>query len=109
MKFRKDARAGEFWSVNTKREKGHKGLIAKRKSNGNIEVIISTHSQYTRGRKNIKLQENPQANDFRDSYVLSKLSHTNIKHLGKHHPEMKIKNKTDKSIVRKIKSKNKKR
>ena len=103
------ARAGEFWSVNNSKTKGHKGLITKRKKNNKIEYITVTHSKITQKRKNKKLVKNPDPSDNRQAYVLPKLQKGKIKDLGKKHPEMKIKNKTDKAIVRKIKAKSKKK
>ena len=103
------ARAGEFWSVNNSRTKGHKGLITKRKKSGDIDYVSVTHSKKTQKRKNKKLIENPDSKDIRTAYVLPKLQHGKIKDLGKKHSDMKIKNKTDKSIIRKIKAKGKKK
>ena len=99
---KKNARAGEFYSINTKRIRGHKGLIGRR-HNDNIEVIVFTHSKYTRGRKNIRLQDNPQINDKEPSYVLRQKEFAKTSNLGKKHSNMKITNSIDKSIIRNIK------
>lgn len=101
-------RAGEFASINTASASGHKGDIAKRKKNGKITTFTITHSPYTHGRKNIQLKENPQPNDKRKAYVVKKPKKVTDKNIGKRHPEMKIKNSTDKSIMRKLKTNAKK-
>lgn len=103
------ARAGEFWSVNSKETLGHKGLITKRKKSGKVEVITTTHSPYTRGKKNAKLQENPQKEDKRTAYAVKKVHKLKVKQLGKKQPDMKIKNKTDKAIIRNIKNQDKRK
>lgn len=94
------ARAGEIWTVNNKEIKGHKSQILRRKKNGKVEVAMITHSNKY---GNIKLQENPQPNDKKNAYVVKHKKRTTVQKLGKKHPEMKIKNKTDKSVLRKIK------
>lgn len=106
---RANARAGEFWSVNSKETMGHKGVITKKRKSGKVDVITTTHSKYTKGRKNIKLQENPQKSDKRAAYVVNKVHKVNAKQLGKKQPDMTIKNKTDKAVIRKIKSNAKKK
>lgn len=98
-------KAGEFYSINSKRAKGHKGEIAKIKKNGEIDAVIITHSPYTRGRKNIKLFENPEKDKTENSYVLPKKETVKRKNIGKRHNNIKITNPLDKSIIRKIKSK----
>lgn len=110
MKKKIDARAGEFWSVNNSRTRGHKSLITKRRKSGVIEHIPITHTRKARHyRANIRLLQNPQEDDVRPAYILSRVQYGQIKELGKYHPSMRIKNKTDKSIIRKVKSRNKKR
>lgn len=98
-------RAGEFWSVNTKKINGHKSEIGKRKKNGSIDVVVLTHAKRTFGKKNIPLQENPQPNDSKPAYVVKNVQHATINDLGKQHSDIKITNPIDKSIIRKIKSK----
>lgn len=97
---RANARAGEFWTVNNKEIRGHKAEILKRKKNGKVEVAMITHSSK---HGNIKLQENPQPKDTKSAYVVRQKKKTTINKLGKKHPDMKIKNKTDKAVIRKIK------
>ena len=105
---RNSARAGEFWSVNTKKIRGHKSNITKRKKNM-VDVIPITHSKYTRGRKNAKLNENPQNGDSRTAYAVKKVYRVRVKDLGKKQQGMKISNKTDKAIMRNIKKQGKKK
>ena len=97
-------RAGEVASINTKRASGHKGSIAKVKKTGEISAFTLTHSKYTHGRKNIPLVVNPQKNDKRKAYVVKKPHKVAEKHIGKHHPNVRIKNSTDKSIMRKLRT-----
>ena len=99
------ARAGEFWSVNSKKINGHKSEIAKRKKNGSVDVVVLTHAKRTFGKKNIPLQENPQPNDNKPAYVVKNVQRATINDLGKQHSDIKITNPIDKSIIRKIKSK----
>ena len=99
---KKVIRSGDFYSINTKRAKGHKGQLRKLKKNGTADSVIVTHSKYTRGRKNIELCENPQPGDTRKAYLVPKPEKVKIKQVGKHHPDMKIKNKTDKAKARNV-------
>lgn len=99
---RQFARAGEFWTINDGKTRGHKSLITTRKDN-DINHIPITHSPTTRKMKNIKLQENPDKHDKRDSYILPKTQKSTIKDLGKKQAGMKISNPTDKSVIRHIK------
>lgn len=102
MKTNKKVRSGEFYSINTVKVKGHKGTLRDVTKNGTATAVVITHSKYTRGRKNIELCENPQGED-RTAYVVTQPENINIKkHIGKKHPNMKIKNAVDKSKVRNI-------
>ena len=47
--------AGNFYSINTIRAKGHKGELRNVKKNGTAKAVIVTHSEFTRGRKNLEL------------------------------------------------------
>ena len=109
VKDKKDARAGEVWSVNDKIARGHPSLITKRKKQDRIEYLPTTHSPRTFGRKNIKLQQNFDIEEKTNSYILSKIYQGEIKDLGKYHPELYVRNNIDKSIIRILKNKNKKR
>ena len=100
--MKNEPRAGEFYSINTKRVRGHKGLISKRYKD-NVEAVILTHSQYTKRIKNIKLQDNPQEKDERPSYVLRRKEYAKTSQLGKKHTNIRITNSIDKSIIRNIK------
>lgn len=101
-KNKKDARAGEFWTVNDKYGRGHKSLLTKKKKD-NVDHISFTHSERTRGRKNILLEENPDKNDFKKSYMVNQLYKSKIKNLGKYQNDMKIANINDKSKIRYLK------
>lgn len=100
----KNPKGGECYSINAKGINGHKGLIGKTRKNGKVDAVILTHARKSFGKKNIKLQENPQPGDSRDAYIVRKKQQVHKKHLGKKHPDVKVKNKTDKSTIRKIKS-----
>lgn len=101
---RHNVKAGEFWTINDINTKGHKSLITKNKKD-TVEHLPITHSPITRRNKNIKLQENPDKTDSKDSYILAKVQKSHKKYLGKSHLELKITNSTDKSIIRHIKKK----
>ena len=98
---------GHFYSINTKEIRGHKGQVTKKFGDKRIAVII-THSQYTRGRKNIKLNENPQKDDLEFSYVVKKARFIDDSKIGKHHEDIIVRDSVDKSILRNIKNKKKK-
>lgn len=104
-KSKKDARAGEFWSVNDAKTRGHKSLIVKRRKDNTIMHIPSTHKDITRNMRNIRLIENPDSTDVSPAYILPRTQITKINNLGKYHPNMKIINTTDKAVVRNIKKK----
>lgn len=101
---------GEFWSINDKRTRGHKSFIVN--GNKNRDFILHlpiTHSSKTRNIKNKRLIENPEPNRNDDCYIISKVQKSHENSLGKKHFNMKIKNITDKSVVRHIIKFNKKR
>ena len=95
-------RSGNFYSINTKRAKGHKGQLRELNKNGTAKGIIVTHAPYTRGKQKIQFCQNPQSGDNRKAYVVSKPEKINVKQLGKHHPDMKVKNSNDKAKIRNI-------
>lgn len=103
-KSKQQAKAGEFWTINDAKTRGHKTLITKNKEKC-VEHIPITHSPITRNKRNIKLKTNPDKMDSKDSYILAKVQYSNKKYLGKSHPELKIVDATDKSIIRHIKKK----
>lgn len=105
LTYSKKVRAGEFYSINTKRIKGHPGRLSRLYKNGKADVIVVTHAPRTRGINNIKLRQNPDKEDKRAAYVVQKKESVNKKHIGKKRPNMKITNSTDKSTFRKIQSK----
>lgn len=106
---KKKIRAGEFWSINDINTRGHKSLITGRTKSGKVEHLPITHSPTTRNQRNIKLNENPQKSDKRNSYILPKVQTSNPKYLGKKQEDMQIKNSADKSTVRHIKKQHKRK
>ena len=98
----KKIKQGETYSINTKKNAGHKGDITKKKHSGKVIFVIRTHAIYTRGKKNIKLNANPQKNDSRDSYLLpdADIIVATSKNIGKNHPNEKYLDPVDKSIKR---------
>lgn len=114
-KSKKNPHSGEFWSVNDAKTRGHKSLITsvtkKDRKQGNFKHLPVTHAKTTRQKKNIKLTDKPDPNDkdTRASHILSKTQKAKIDNLGKKQNNMKIKNPIDKSIIRNIKKKAKKR
>ena len=106
----KIARKGEFWSINDIRTRGHKTYIVK--GNRNREYVLHlpiTHHDTTRNMKNKKLVNNPEVNKYDDSYILPKVHKSHERSLGKKQKNVQIKNTTDKSVVRNIIKRNKKR
>ena len=101
-----EVRAGEIWVINDIRTRGHKSHITRSKNNV-VEHIPITHSPETRKMKNIPLRKNPNPQDNKQSYILPKVQVSQKKYLGRKHPEYKIKNPIDKSIIRHIKKKGK--
>ena len=101
----KNARAGEIWSIKGAKTKGHPSIITRKSKKGNIEHIPITHAPKTRKKRNIKLRKNPNLQDLRDSYILSKVQKTKSKNLQRRHDEMKITDSIDKSVIRHIKRK----
>ena len=97
--------AGEFYSINSKRAKGHKGRINKVRKDGKIEATIVTHGPYTRNRKNIRLIENPQLGKSEQAFVVTEKEVVTRKNIGKKQNDMKVRNPIDKSIMRKIDTK----
>ena len=103
----KRIRAGETWSINDVRTRGHKATITKVK-NDEVRHIPRTHQPVTRKIKNIELQENPQKSDKKKAYILPRVQKTSIKYLGKRQKCEDIKNPVDKSIIRHLKKQDKK-
>ena len=107
---KKIARKGEFWTINDKRARGHKSYIVK--GNRNRKYVLHlpiTHKDRTRNMKNKKLVDNPELNKYEDSYILPKVQKSSERSLGKKQNNLKIKNTTDKSVVRNIIKRNKKK
>lgn len=107
---KKIAHRGEFWSINDKRTRGHKSFIVK--GNRYRDYVLHlpiTHSNTTRNMANKRLNDNPEFNRHEVSYIITRVQKTHESNLGKKHKNMKIKNTTDRSIVRNIIKKNRKR
>ena len=95
------ARAGQFWTIDNKLFRGHKGRISKIKKN-TVEAVCVTSSKKSFGRSNIKLKQNPDPNSKKESFVMKRPMEAEVKHLGTFRPEMKVRNKTDKAIFRNV-------
>jgi len=108
MKKNKKIIPGHFYSINSRDIVGHKAQVSKKINGSKRVVVVLTHSKYTRRRKNIQLNENPQKDDIRTSFVLKNSKIVEESQIGKHHKDMKVTNKVDKSIIRHIKNKKKK-
>lgn len=105
---RKNARAGQFWTINNRAAAGHKGRLSKINKKGKFKAVVVTHHPSVKipGRRRfrtIQLNKNPNKNDTQNAYALPYSVRGNVnKHLGTRHPEMKVVDKRDKSIFRKI-------
>ena len=112
MKKGKEIKRGHFYTFNNRSMQGHKARVVSVKK-GKVKAVQVTHSSRVKtvsGRKlqkTIPLQQNPDSRDSRKAFVIRKPKTANIKNVGKHHPEMKVTNKQDKSLFRKIGRKNK--
>lgn len=99
----KKYRSGEFWGINNAETKGHRAQIVKKKKY--ISYASITHKDYTKRIKNIPLQENPDREDIKTSYVRPRRFRTTEKSLGIKYSNTKVSNPIDKSIFRKIRRK----
>lgn len=106
--YLKKVRAGETWTINDVKTRGHKAVITKVKGQ-EVSHIPRTHSPTTRKHKNIPLQENPQKSDSRKAYISPRVQKSNIKNVGKKQINQDIKNPIDKSVVRHLKKEDRKR
>lgn len=110
MKNNKEIHKGEVYIINNNRINGHRSLIIDMDKT-NVDAIIFTHSSFTRRKKNHKLEENPDKNDFdingriRDSYILKLPQKANKKDIGKQYPGFRVRNSIDKSYIRHISKK----
>ena len=110
MTRKKFAKRGEVWSINDKNTRGHNSLIIKgNKNSSTVSHLPITHSPQTRKMKNIKLNSNPNKNEFDDSFILPKIQKTKEKHLGRKTESLKIKDPIDKSVIRNIEKRNKRK
>lgn len=105
----KEIRQGNTYSINSRKHVGHKGDITKKNRNGSLIVVVRTHAPHTRGRKNILLNQNPQLDDSRETYILPHADRVRPKYIGTPHPAEKITNSIDKSIKRNLTKRKKRR
>lgn len=110
--MKKKLRRGMFYSINSRSARGHKGRLVSVK-NKQAKLVQVTHHKKVKIKnkiiKTIPLNKNPDKNDSKNADVMPKPIVTNSIKLGKYHPNMKVKDATDKSIFRNIaKRKNKK-
>lgn len=103
----KKMQQGRVYSINSKKHIGHKGEITKKQHNGEIYVVIYTHSNKTFGKKNIPLHKNLDVNDKRKAYILPEADRIKPKHIGKNQNSMKMSHSIDKSIKRHLTKKRK--
>ena len=103
----KKIQQGKVYSINSKKHVGHKGEITKKQHNGEIYVVIYTHSNRTFGKRNIPLKKNLDSKDKRKAYMRSETDCIKAKHVGKNQPSMKMSNPVDKSIKRHLTKKRK--
>lgn len=97
-------RAGQIRTINDSIARGHKGAVLRvNQKRGTADTGILTHAPRTRGRDNIKLQQNPDPKDNSTSYVVKNKHTAKMKNVGKNHPNMQIKNSSDKSLMRHMK------
>ena len=109
MKNKRQIKRGHFYSINNKSVNGHKGRIVNVKK-GRVKVVSITHSKRiksktrnkTRTEKTILLNQNPDRSDSRRAYVSKKPRYASLNQVGKHHPDMRVTDKRDKSLFRKI-------
>ncbi len=103
-------KAGQVRSINDAATRGHKSIITKKKEKS-VQHLPITHASETRNMKNIKLNKNPDPNDKSnkkyESYILPKVQETKYKNVGKEHPDVKVKDPRDKSIIRHLKKQSK--
>ena len=105
----KRVKQGQTYAINTNFHKGHRGNVVKKKHNGVIEVMVFTHSDKTRGYKNIELQINPQLGDKSKSYVLPEVQKVGVSKAGKQYKDMTLKCSVDKSLRRNLQQKHKRK
>lgn len=109
MTKNKNIKRGHFYSINNKSINGHRGRVVNVKK-GRVKVVSITHSKKiksktrkkTKTEKTILLNQNPDRGDSRKAYVSKRPKYARVNQVGKHHPEMKVTDKRDKSLFRKI-------
>ena len=75
-------RKNEFRKKNTKDGKGHPTYIYAREGD-KFHYIGLTHAQITKGKRNIKLDKNPNPSDSRDAYFIPKSASNKKSSFGK--------------------------
>ena len=90
-------RRNHFRVNNSKKVRGHPTYIYKKVGN-KYHFIGITHSEVTHKTKNIKLEENPNPEDSRDSYLRPFSSEEEIDKFGKKKKGWKISRKDRKKI-----------
>ncbi len=106
-----DYNVGQIRPVNTKETKGHNGYVITKKGigkNAEYGYVSLTHSNITDGQRNVKLLQNPNPNDTKDSYAVNKAKVAKASDLGKQKNGWKL-NKRDKRTLKNIFHKNKKK
>lgn len=107
---KKIARRGEVWSINDRQTRGHNALILKgNKNRDSVYHLPITHATRTSHRKNQKLTSNVAIGGDGDSHILKKVVKSHEKSLGRKNESLKIRNSVDKSIVRNIEKRNKRK
>lgn len=106
---KRQIKRGHFYSINNKSVSGHRGRVVNVRK-GRVKVVSITHStrikrkngKKSRTEKTIPLNQNPNKSDSRKAYVSRNPKYASIKQVGKHHPDMRVTDKQDKSLFRKI-------
>ena len=94
-----------FFAFNKKRK--HPMYVYKLKKD-KFKGLLLTHSNKLHGKKNMKLNKNPNSNDVRKSYVQKKSYLDEYNSFGKVFNNYKF-DKSDKAKIRYLKKENKKR
>lgn len=104
MKKKKpEIQKGQFWTIDNKLFRGHKGRVSKKKKDGTYEAVCLTHSKKSFSRSNIPLKENPSLNNKDEpAYVLKRPLEAKTEHFAKYHSKMKVTNNHDKAIFRNV-------
>ncbi len=102
---------GQIRPVNTKETRGHNGYLITKSGTGEeaeFGYVSITHAKITDGDKNIKLLQNPNPNDTKDSHAVNKAKTAKASELGKQRKGWRL-NKKDKKTLKNIFNKKKKK